>query len=73
LVEWAKQDGNRGLFYRILAGLLPKQVAVAARLEMHDLTRMSEAELIEIIQSAPTTQTQSRLSEKEGSSKLNGG
>lgn len=57
LVEWAKKEGNRGLFYRILASLLPKQVAVAARLEMHDLSRMSEAELIEIIQSVPTDTT----------------
>ena len=54
MVEWAKaKEGNRALFYRILASTLPRQVAVSARLE-HDygLNKLSDDELMEIIEGA---------------------
>ena len=38
MVEWAKaKEGNRALFYRILASTLPRQVAVSARMEHHGM------------------------------------
>ena len=52
MVEWAKaKEGNRALFYRILASTLPRQVAVSARLE-HDygLNKLSDEELMGIIE-----------------------
>jgi hypothetical protein len=52
MVEWAKaKEGNRALFYRILASTLPRQVAVSARLE-HDygLNKLSNEELMDIIE-----------------------
>ena len=50
LVEWAKKEKNRGLYYRILASLFPKQVAVSARMEqMNSLSKLSEEELMAII------------------------
>ena len=52
MVEWAKaKEGNRALFYRILASTLPRQVAVSARMEhQHSLSKLSDDELIEIIE-----------------------
>ena len=54
MVEWAKaKEGNRALFYRILASTLPRQVAVSARLEyQHDLSKLSDDELMDIIEGA---------------------
>ena len=54
MVEWAKaKEGNRALFYRILASTLPRQVAVSARLvHDHGLNKLSDEELIEIIEGA---------------------
>jgi hypothetical protein len=69
--RWAKaKEANMALFYRMLIATLPRQLAVRGQFEFRsDLSRLSEEELIEIIQSAPTAQTRDRLSEKEGSSK----
>ena len=52
MVEWARaKEGNRALFYRILASTLPRQVAVSARLEHdHGLNKLSDDELMEIIE-----------------------
>ena len=52
MVEWAKaKEGNRALFYRILASTLPRQVAVSARLEHdHGLNKLSDEELMDIIE-----------------------
>ena len=52
MVEWAKaKEGNRALFYRILASTLPKYVAVSARLEHdHVLNKLSDEELMGIIE-----------------------
>ena len=54
MVEWAKaKEGNRALFYRILASTLPRQVAVSARLEHdHGLNKLSNEELMDIIEGA---------------------
>ena len=54
MVEWAKaKEGNRALFYRILASTLPRQVAVSARLELdHGLNKLSDEELMDIIAGA---------------------
>ena len=54
MVEWAKaKEGNRALFYRILASTLPKYVAVSARLEHdHGLNKLSDEELMDIIEGA---------------------
>jgi hypothetical protein len=52
MVEWAKaKEGNRALFYRILASTIPRQVAVSARLEYgYGLNKLSNDELMEIIE-----------------------
>ena len=52
MVEWAEaKEGNRALFYRILASTLPRQVAVSARLEhQHGLNKLSNEELMDIIE-----------------------
>ena len=54
MVEWAKaKEGNRALFYRILASTLPRQIAVSARLEHdHGLNKLSNEELMDIIEGA---------------------
>ena len=53
--KWAREKaGNLALFYRMLVSTLPRQLAVSARFEhRNDLSRLSEAALIEIIQSVP--------------------
>jgi hypothetical protein len=52
MVEWAKaKEGNRALFYRILASTLPRHVAVSARLQHdHGLNKLSDEELMDIIE-----------------------
>ena len=51
MVEWAKaKEGNRALFYRILASTLPKYVAVSAH--DHGLNKLSDEELMDIIEGA---------------------
>ena len=54
MVEWAKaKEGNRALFYRILASTLPRQVAISARLQHdHGLNKLSNDELLDIIEGA---------------------